>query len=665
MEMKFKLVSRFKPAGDQPKAINELVNGIKKGYKHQVLLGVTGSGKTFTLANVIYKLQKPTLVISHNKTLAAQLYSEFKEFFPYNAVEYFISYYDYYQPEAYIPETDTYIEKDASINELIDRLRLKATTSLLSREDVIVVASVSCIYNIGSVEDFKNLCLFLEVGKKVSMEFLTSELVKIRYERNNIDFSRNKFRYQGNILDIWPSYLENFIRVKIEDDRIVYIREYKPLTNELVTEHKKFYVYPASHFVTSSVRFEEALRNIKMELDERVEYFKSQGKFLEAERIYRRTMNDLELLQTTGFCHGIENYSRHLSGRKPGERPGCLIDYFPKDFLCIIDESHVTIPQIYGMYEGDRSRKQTLVDYGFRLPSALDNRPLKFDEFLGLLNYVIYSSATPAEFEMKVSDGRIVEQIVRPTGLVDPPVVIRPAEKQVEDVRKEITVVVKNKERVLVNTLTKRTAEDLADYLLSNGYRVKYIHSDLDALTRINIIKDLRKGEFDVLVGVNLLREGLDLPEVSLVAILDADREGFLRNEKTLIQLAGRAARNINGKIILYANKITSSIDKAVKEMERRRNIQLEYNKKYNITPRSIVKAVKELEEFQYTARSKHISEIKDVDIEYVTKDNIDMVIKMLENEMKKSADLLDFETAIMYREKIKELKELKLTAVK
>jgi excinuclease ABC subunit B len=660
--MKFKLVSKFKPAGDQPKAIKQLVEGIKKGYKHQVLLGVTGSGKTFTLANVIAQVQKPTLVISHNKTLAAQLYSEFKEFFPENAVEYFISYYDYYQPEAYIPETDTYIEKDASINEQIDRLRLKATTSLLSRDDVIVVASVSCIYNIGSPEDFKNLCVYLEVGKKISIDFLTNELVKIRYERNNIDFKRNTFRYQGNIIDIWPSYLENYIRVRIEDDEIVYIKEYKPLTNQLVSEHKKFYIYPASHFVTTPPKFEEALKNIKEELKERVEYFKSQGKLLEAERIYRRTMNDLELLETTGFCHGIENYSRHLSGREPGERPYCLIDYFPKDFLCIIDESHVTIPQIYGMYEGDRSRKQTLVDYGFRLPSALDNRPLKFDEFLSLLNYVIYSSATPAEWEINISKNRVVEQIIRPTGLVDPPVEIRPAKNQVNDVKKEINKVVKEKGRVLVNTLTKRTAEDLADYLLSEGYRVKYVHSDLDALTRINIIKDLRKGEFDVLVGVNLLREGLDLPEVTLVAIFDADKEGFLRNETTLIQLAGRAARNVNSKIILYADKITKSIKNAVEEMERRRKIQLEYNKKHNITPKSIVKAVKEYEEFQYIASKKHYYEVSDLKLEYVSKQNIPHLIKIFEQEMKKCAELLDFETAIMYREKIKMLKEMMLT---
>jgi len=660
--MKFKLVSKFKPAGDQPKAIKQLVEGIKKGYKHQVLLGVTGSGKTFTLANVIAQVQKPTLVISHNKTLAAQLYSEFKEFFPENAVEYFISYYDYYQPEAYIPETDTYIEKDASINEQIDRLRLKATTSLLSRDDVIVVASVSCIYNIGSPEDFKNLCVYLEVGKKISIDFLTNELVKIRYERNNIDFKRNTFRYQGNIIDIWPSYLENYIRVRIEDDEIVYIKEYKPLTNQLVANHKKFYIYPASHFVTTPPKFEEALKNIKEELKERVEYFKSQGKLLEAERIYRRTMNDLELLETTGFCHGIENYSRHLSGRKPGERPYCLIDYFPKDFLCIIDESHVTIPQIYGMYEGDKSRKQTLVDYGFRLPSALDNRPLKFDEFLSLLNYVVYSSATPAEWEINISKNRVVEQIIRPTGLVDPPVEIRPAKNQVNDVKKEINEVVKEKGRVLVNTLTKRTAEDLADYLLAEGYRVKYIHSDLDALTRINIIKDLRKGEFDVLVGVNLLREGLDLPEVTLVAIFDADKEGFLRNETTLIQLAGRAARNVNSKIILYADKITKSIKNAVEEMERRRKIQLEYNKKHNITPKSIVKAVKEYEEFQYIASKKHYYEVSDLKLEYVSKQNIPHLIKFFEQEMKKCAELLDFETAIMYREKIKMLKEMKLT---
>ena len=657
--MKFKLVSKFKPAGDQPKAIDQLVEGIKKGYKHQVLLGVTGSGKTFTLANVIAKVQKPTIVISHNKTLAAQLYSEFKEFFPENAVEYFISYYDYYQPEAYIPQTDTYIEKDASINEQIDRLRLKSTTSLLSRDDVIVVASVSCIYNIGSPEDFKNLCVYLEVGKKISMDFLTNELVKIRYERNNIDFKRNTFRYQGNIIDIWPSYLENYIRVRIEDDEIVYIKEYKPLTNQLVSEHKKFYIYPASHFVTTPPKFEEALKDIKEELKERVEYFKSQGKLLEAERIYRRTMNDLELLETTGFCHGIENYSRHLSGRKPGERPYCLIDYFSKDFLCIVDESHVTIPQVYGMYEGDRSRKQTLVDYGFRLPSALDNRPLKFDEFLSLLNYVIYSSATPAEWEIKISKNRVVEQIIRPTGLVDPPVEIRSAKEQVEDVKKEINKVVKEKGRVLVNTLTKRTSEDLADYLLAQNYRVKYIHSDLDALTRINIIKDLRKGEFDVLVGVNLLREGLDLPEVTLVAIFDTDKEGFLRNETTLIHLAGRSARYVYSRIILYADKITSSIKNAAEEMERRRKIQLEYNKKHNITPKSIVKSVKEYEEFQYIANKKHYYEVSDVKLEYVSKQNIPQLIKIFEQEMKRCADILDFENAIMYREKIKELKEL------
>ncbi len=663
---KFKLVSPFSPSGDQKKAIKQLVEGILQNHKHQVLLGVTGSGKTFTIANVIEKIQKPTLVISHNKTLAAQLYSEFKEFFPYNAVEYFISYYDYYQPEAYIPSTDTYIEKDASINEHIDRLRLKATTSLLTREDVIVVASVSCIYNIGSPEDFKRMCIYLEIGKTIYIQQLTKELVRIGYERNEINFTRNKFRYHGNIIDIFPSYLENFIRVKIENDTIESIKEYKPLNLELVKEHKKFYIYPASHFVSPSVKFEEALKNIKKELDERVKYFESQGKLLEAQRIYQRTMNDLELLAQTGFCHGIENYSRHLSGRKEGERPGCLIDYFPKDFLCVIDESHVTIPQLYGMYEGDRSRKQTLVDYGFRLPSALDNRPLKFEEFLSLLNNTIYVSATPGKWEINISKNRVIEQIIRPTGLVDPEVIIRPAKGQVQDVVKEIVQAVKQGGRVLVNTLTKRTAEDLAEYLQNVALEqkqkltVKYIHSDLDALTRINIIKDLRKGEFECLVGVNLLREGLDLPEVTLVAILDADKEGFLRNETTLIQLAGRAARNINGKIILYADKITKSIKNAVKEMERRRKIQIEYNKKHKIKPRSIVKAVRELEEFQYSAKQKHISEIKEFSLEYVTKDNIDKIIQMLEQEMKKSAELLDFETAIMYRDKLKLLKEMK-----
>jgi excinuclease ABC subunit B len=668
---KFKLLSPFSPAGDQPKAIKTITENFLSGIKDQVLLGVTGSGKTFTMANVIANLNKPTLVISHNKTLAAQLYAEFKEFFPYNAVEYFVSYYDYYQPEAYIPSSDTYIEKDASINEHLDRLRLKATSNLLSRDDVIVVASVSCIYNIGSPQDFQNMGIFLEVGQEISIENFTQSLVDMRYERNNIDFSRNKFRSHGDIVDIWPSYLETFFRIEFDENKIVKITEYEYLSNKPIFNHKKVYIYPASHFVVEKPKFYEALKNIELDLQKRIQEFKQQGKLLEAQRIEQRTKNDLELLRETGFCHGIENYSRYFSGRAPGSRPYCLLDYFrncstmeknvvkPRDFLCIIDESHVTIPQIYGMYEGDSSRKQVLVDYGFRLPSALDNRPLKFEEFLSLLGQTLYVSATPSEWEIKRSNNIVVEQIIRPTGLVDPEVIIKPATKQVQDVVEEIKKVVKQKQRVLISTLTKRIAEDLAEYLQSQNFRVKYIHSDIDVLTRISIIKDLRKGEFDCLVGVNLLREGLDLPEVSLVAILDADKEGFLRNATTLIQISGRAARNVNGKIILYANNKTKSIISAVKEMSRRRELQLQYNKQHNIVPKSIIKAVRELEEFQVSSRMKHLSEIKEFDTENLTKENVTKIRHMLETEMKKAAELLDFETAIIYRDKLKFFNEM------
>ncbi len=658
---KFKIYQPFLPATDQKKAIKILTEKILSGVKDQTLLGVTGSGKTFTIANVIANINRPTLIISHNKTLAAQLYSEFKEFFPNNAVEYFISYYDYYQPEAYIPSSDTYIEKDASINEHIDRLRLKATSSLLSREDVIVVASVSCIYNIGSPEDFQNMGIFLEVGRNMTMEHLTKDLVKIRYERNNIDFSRNKFRVYGDVIDVWPSYLETFIRIKFCENKIVEINEHKPLTNEIIVKYKKTYIYPASHFVTSMEKFDYAIKSIKEELSLRLAELRSCGKILEAQRLEQRTNNDLELLQETGFCHGIENYSRHFSGRPAGSRPQCLIDYFPKNFLCIIDESHVTIPQIKGMYEGDKSRKQTLIDYGFRLPSALDNRPLKFDEFLDLIDQTVYVSATPSQWEIERSNNNVVEQIIRPTGLVDPEVIIKPATKQVKDIIEEARKVIAKKQRVLISTLTKRTAEDLCEYLQSQKFRVKYIHSDIDALSRIAIIKDLRAGEFDCLVGVNLLREGLDLPEVSLVAILDADKEGFLRNETTIIQISGRAARNIDGKIILYANKKTSSILSAVAEMSRRRKIQLEYNKKHNIVPRTIIKAVKDIEEFQLKAKNKHLVEIKDFSKEIVTKNNVNIIKNMLETQMKKAAELLDFETAIIYRDKLKILNEMVL----
>ncbi|MFN3966358.1 MAG: excinuclease ABC subunit UvrB [Endomicrobiia bacterium] len=657
--MNFKLVSNFKPAGDQPKAIEQLVKNFNKGVKHQVLLGVTGSGKTFTMANVIEQLQKPTLVISHNKILAAQLYAEFKQFFPHNAVEYFISYYDYYQPEAYIPQTDTYIDKDASINEHIDRLRLKATSSLIERKDVIVVASVSCIYNIGSPEEFKKLCVYIEKGRTKSREVLLQELVNIRYERNDFEFSRGKFRVKGDTIEIWPAYLETSIRIELEEDEIKKISEIHPVTGKQIRQIEKTYIYPASHFVVTLPRFEQALQSIEEELKERVEWFRKQNKLLEAQRLETRTKYDLEMLRETGFCHGIENYSRHFSGRLPGERPQCLIDYFPDDFLTIIDESHVTIPQLYGMYEGDRSRKQTLVDFGFRLPSALDNRPLKFQETESLLNYVMYVSATPGPYEIKKSKGIIVEQIIRPTGLVDPEVIVQNTKNQIENLIKEIEICINNRERALVTTLTKVMAEDLADYLSGKGLRVKYLHSEIDALTRIEILNDLRKGNFDCLVGVNLLREGLDLPEVSLVAVLDADKEGFLRSETSLIQVCGRAARNVNGRVILFADNITGSMKRALDEMARRRKIQLEYNKKHNITPRTIIKGIQELEEFQYKAKEKALDFVREDGIEYSDRKNLPFLIKQLEEKMKQAADSLDFELAALYRDKLFALKEM------
>jgi len=657
--MKFKLKSEFKPSGDQPKAIEALVSGIEKNIKHQVLLGVTGSGKTFTIANVIQEVQKPTLVISHNKILAAQLYSEFKLFFPDNAVEYFISYYDYYQPEAYIPQTDTYIEKDASINEHIDRLRLKATSSLLERDDVIIVASVSCIYNIGSPEDFKQLCVQLEKGRTKPRKVLLEELVNSRYERNDVDFSRSKFRVRGEIIEIWPSYLETAYRIEFDGDEISNIYEVNPLTGKIIQEKTKVYIYPASHFVVSKPKLDDAIAEIEKELEERVNFFKKNNKLLEAQRLEQRTKYDIVMMRETGFCHGIENYSRHLSGRQPGERPKCLLDYFPEDYLTVIDESHVTIPQIYGMYEGDYSRKRTLVEYGFRLPSALDNRPLRFDEFTSLVNFVIYSSATPSEYEIKKSKNRIIEQIIRPTGLVDPEVFIRPTRNQIPNLIKEIEQCAKKNQRVLVTTLTKRMAEDLAEYLTEKKLRVRYIHSEIDALKRIEIIKNLRKGEFDCLVGINLLREGLDLPEVALVVILDADKEGFLRSETTLIQISGRAARNVNSRIILYADNITNSMKRALDEMKRRREIQIKYNTEHGITPKSIIKNIQELQEFEYETREKMLNFIREDGLEYVSKKNVPVLIKEMEQKMKEAADSLNFELAAMYRDKMFELKEM------
>jgi excinuclease ABC subunit B len=661
---KFKLVSSFHPAGDQPEAIEELSEGISKGEKHQVLLGVTGSGKTFTIANVIAQVNRPVLVISHNKTLAAQLYAEFKAFFPENAVEYFISYYDYYQPEAYIPQTDTYIEKDASINDQIDRLRLKATSSLLERKDVIVVASVSCIYGLGSPKDFREACVLIEKGRTKAREVLLQELINIYYGRNDIDFSRGKFRVRGDTVEIFPAYLETAIRVEFLGNQIEKIKEIDPLTGKTLRDLEKIYLYPAKHFVTPRPRLEEALVTIEKELEERLKELRSQNKLLEAQRLEMRTKYDMEMMRETGICHGIENYSRHLSGRLPGERPACLIDYFTDDFLVIIDESHVTLPQIRGMYEGDRSRKETLVEFGFRLPSALDNRPAKFAEFESLVNQVVYASATPSPYELEKAKGEIIEQIIRPTGLVDPAVTVRPTrgdhlKGQIDDLIKEIEKRVKSKERVLVTTLTKRMAEDLAEYLLGKGLKVRYLHSEIEPLERVEILQDLRKGEFDCLVGINLLREGLDLPEVSLVAVLDADKEGFLRSETSLIQVCGRAARNVNGEVILYADFVTGSMERALKEMERRRKKQIAYNQKYKITPKTIQKAVQELEEFSYKARSQGLSLVREDGIEYAAKENLPALIKTLKQEMEEAADNLDYELAAVLRDKLVELNAL------
>jgi excinuclease ABC subunit B len=564
---KFQIVSDFKPAGDQVEAIKELTAGLTRGQKHQVLLGVTGSGKTFTMANVIANVGKPALIMSPNKTLAAQLYAEFKAFFPHNAVEYFISYYDYYQPEAYVPTSDTYIEKDSSVNDHIDRLRLKATSSLMERNDVIIVASVSCIYGLGSPEEYKNQCVGLHVGQKKDRKELLSELIATHYERNEIEFSRGKFRVKGDTIEIFPAYLDTALRVEVFGDVIEKIQEIQPLTGKVIGAKEKVYIYPARHFVTSQPTLQKALVDIENEMKEQVRFFTANNKLIEAQRIEQRTRYDLEMLRNMGFCNGIENYSRPLSGRAPGERPACLIDYFPKDFLMVIDESHVTIPQIGGMYAGDRSRKQTLVDFGFRLPSALDNRPAKFPEFEGLLKQAIYVSATPGPYELDKAKGEIVEQVIRPTGLVDPEVIIKPSKGQIEDLIERIRGRVEKKERVLVTTLTKRTAEDLTEYLNEKGIKVRYMHSDIDALERIEIIQNLRKGTFDVLIGINLLREGLDLPEVSLVAVLDADKEGFLRSETTLIQICGRAARNVGGSVVMYADNITGSMKRAMDEM--------------------------------------------------------------------------------------------------
>jgi len=650
---KFKLVSNFNPAGDQPQAIKKLAEGMGKGFDFQTLLGVTGSGKTFTMANVIEAVNKPTLVISHNKTLAAQLCQEFRSYFPENAVEYFVSYYDYYQPEAYLPTTDTYIEKEATINQEIDRLRHSATMSLISRRDVIVVASVSCIYGLGAPKDYLDAMVALRVGQKYDREEILRKLVEIKYERNDFELNRGKFRVRGGVIEIWPVYEKNIVRVELEEDVLAAIAELDPTTQKVLARPDFISIYPGTHFVTFPERLEGAIQSIKKELDWRLEELRKKNKLLEVQRLEQRTRYDMEMMREVGYCHGIENYSRHMDGRPPGTPPATLIDYFPKDYMLFIDESHVTLPQIRGMYEGDKSRKDALVDFGFRLPSAYDNRPLKYEEFQKKLNQVVFVSATPSPYELKLSK-QVAEQIIRPTGLIDPEVVIKTSKGQIEDLEEEIKKRVEKKERVLVTTLTKRMAEDLAEYLDEKDFRVRYLHSDIETLDRIEILRGLRLGEFDILVGINLLREGLDLPEVSLVAILDADKEGFLRSEISLIQTIGRAARNINGQVYLYAEKQTDSMKRALRETNRRRKLQMEYNKKHNITPQTIVKEISDISDRIRESKLAEIKRLKD----FVPQDEIPDLIKHLEEEMQIAATELEFEKAAEIRDKVKELKK-------
>ena len=649
---KFKLNSPYKPLGDQPKAINSLVDGINKGEKEQTLLGVTGSGKTFTMANVIEKVQKPTLVISHNKTLAAQLYEEFKEFFPDNAVEYFVSYYDYYQPEAYVPRTDTFIDKESSVNEEIDIMRHSATQSLLSRDDVIVVSSVSCIYGIGSPEDYGEFAFGIAVGDNYDRSDIIRKLVFMQYERNDIEFARGHFRVRGDVIELNPVHGTPPVRVELFGDEIDAISLIDKVTGKKTESLKRYMIFPAKHFVVGQDKMDTAIRNISDELDERLNEFNLSNKLLEAQRLEQRTRFDIEMLQEMGYCPGVENYSMHLSGRKWGEKPYSLLKYFPEDYLTIIDESHVTLPQIRGMYNGDRARKETLVEHGFRLPSAKENRPLRFDEFESSINQIIYVSATPGAYELSRSSN-IVEQIIRPTGLVDPEVIIRPVKGQVEDLLGEVKKRAKKDERVLVTTLTKKMAEDLTDYYAKIGVKVRYMHSEIDTLERIDIVDDLRRGTFDVLVGVNLLREGLDLPEVSLVAILDADKEGFLRNETSLIQTIGRAARNINGQVIMYVDEMTDSVKNATAITSKRRKIQIKYNEKHGIVPKTTKRALKD----------KKVAEDLDIegtDISKIPKDELRLLISDLENDMKEAAAKLDFERAASLRDQIATLKGLK-----
>lgn len=645
----FKLISSFNPKGDQPKAIADLINSLQKNQKYQTLLGVTGSGKTFTVANIISYFNKPTLIVSHNKTLAAQLYNEFKCLFPHNKVEYFVSFYDYYQPEAYLPQTDTYIEKDSSINEEIDRMRLSATSALLQRNDVIIVASVSAIYNLGSPEDYSNSTIFLKIGGSIPRNLLLKKLIDIHYKRSDLEFTRGNFRVRGDVVDIFPSYSNNGLKVEFFGDEIASLKVIDSISNQTLSLLDTYAIYPAKHFITSSARLQNALTSIKEELKERLKKLQKQGKQLEAKRLEARTNYDLELLVETGYCHGIENYSRHLSNRLPSERPYTLLDYFPKDYLLIIDESHVTLPQIRGMYEGDYSRKICLVEYGFRLPSALDNRPLKFHEFESLINKVIFTSATPGLYELEKCP-QVVEQINRPTGLLDPKIIIKPTQNQVTDLIEEINKRVEKKERILAITLTKKMAEDLSYYLNKMNLKVRYLHCEIDTLERVSILNELRTGNFDILVGINLLREGIDLPEVSLVAILDADKEGFLRSERSLIQLCGRASRHINATVIMYADIITSSIQKTITETKRRRSIQEAYNKKHNIKPTTISKPISET--FPQLIREKEKAKIK-------YSGNLKSTLKLLYQKMYEAANQLEFEKAAEIRDEIYSLEEL------
>ena len=664
----FKLTSGYRPSGDQPQAIKKIISNLAAGEREQILLGVTGSGKTFTMANVIEAVNRPALVISHNKTLAAQLYSEFREFFPENRVRYFVSYYDYYQPEAYIPSTDTYIEKDASINQDIDRLRLAATSSILSSRDVIVVASVSCIYPIGSPEDHRSMMIHVVAGQDAGRKDLLRKLVAIQYERNEFELSRGRFRVRGSTVEVIPAYEEIAFRIGMLGDRVVRIEKFDPLTGKAISEEKEIFIYPAKHFVTPPEKMKKARENIREELEERIKYFKDLEKPLEAERIEMRTLNDLEMLEELGYCHGIENYSRHLAGRKTGERPDVLLDYFPKDYLVFIDESHVTVPQLKGMYYGDRSRKETLVDFGFRLPSAMDNRPLIFEEFDSLAKQVVYVSATPGRYEMEkcrvsrigLSSKLVSEQIIRPTGLIDPPITVRPSANQIDDLLSRIRSRIDKKQRVLVITISKNLAEEIADYLKGFNIKVHYLHYEIDTLERVDILQKLREAKFDVLVGINLLREGLDLPEVSLVAILDADKEGFLRSATSLIQISGRAARSVEGEVVMYADRITDSMNTAISETERRRKRQMKYNTAHGITPRSIEKPI-------YRSVTEIIGGKKDTrdavsignDESFYGKD-LFQTLNRLEKKMTSAAKKLDFEEAMYYRDRIKKLKNEK-----